>query len=298
MGSAVLTAFLFAFSAIFGGRSARIFGSFTANMGRVIVALTLLGIWSFTFGKGFSGVGLQWLILSGCVGFGLGDMALFGALPRIGPRLSLLLTQCLAGPVAGLAEWLWLGQKISFREGSCGILILSGVAVALLPNGKIPTPRFFWSGVGFGVLSALGQGLGAVISRKANALNFASHTAIDGGTAAFQRMLGGFLVTTIFILIVNRRRSFHFTVTPMKKLPVGWHLILLNGLAGPCLGVGFYQYALSTTPSAIVLAIVATSPVIVMLLQFFTGEEKPGVISILGALVAVGGAVALASIQG
>ena len=298
MGSAVLTAFLFALSAIFGGRSARIFGSLTANMGRVVVALTLLGTWSFTFGKGFSGVGLQWLIFSGCVGFGLGDMALFGALPRIGPRLSLLLTQCLAGPVAGLAEWLWLGQKISLREASCGVLILLGVAAALFPSGKIPNPRFFWSGVCFGILSAFGQGFGAVISRKANAVNFASQTVIDGGTAAFQRMLGGFLVTAIFILVVNRRHKIHLPVTPLKKFPVGWHYIFLNGLVGPSLGVGFYQYALSTTPSAIVLAVVATSPVIVMLLQFFTGEEKPGVVSILGAIVAVGGAVALATIKG
>ena len=298
MGSAVLTAFLFALSAIFGGRSARIFGSLTANMGRVVVALTLLGIWSFTFGKGVSGVGLQWLIFSGCIGFGFGDMALFGALPRIGPRLSLLLTQCLAGPVAGLAEWLWLGQKISLREASCGIFILIGVAVALLPNGKTPPPRFFWSGVGFGILSAIGQGLGAVISRKANVLNVASHTVIDGGTAAFQRMLGGFLVTAVFILVVNRQRSLQFNATPLKKLPVGSQYILLNGLAGPCVGVGFYQYALSTTPSAIVLAIVATSPVIVMLLQFSIGEEKPSALSISGALIAVGGAVALASIKG
>lgn len=299
MGSSLLTAFLFALSAIFGGRSARIFGSFTANLGRVVVALVLLGAWAFSFGKGISGVGFQWLLLSGCIGFGFGDMALFGALPRIGPRLSLLLTQCLAGPVAGVAEWFWLHQRIPLSEIGFGLLILIGVAVALLPNGKIPVPRFFWSGVGFGVLSALGQGIGAVVSRKANAVNVLAGTPIDGGTAAFQRMLGGFCVTAIFIFLVNRTRKIPRPPRAAGgKFPVGWHYILLNGLVGPSIGVGFYQFALSTTPSALVLAIVATSPVIVMVLQYFTGEEKPGIIPMFGAVVAVGGAVGLAMMKG
>ena len=169
--------------------------------------------------------------------------------------------------------------------------------MALLPNGIIPTPRFFWAGVGFGILSALGQGMGAAISRKANEINLAAGTQIDGGTAAFQRMLGGFFITALFILIANRNRKAPVRARISGKLPSGWHNILINGLVGPSLGVGFYQYALSTTPSAIVLAIVATSPVIVMILQFFLGEEKPSVISVCGACVAVGGAAVLATLK-
>ncbi|MEO7933617.1 MAG: DMT family transporter [Chthoniobacterales bacterium] len=297
MGPAILTAFLFALSAIFGSRSARVFGSTTANLGRVIVALAMLGLWAFTFGKGLHGAGIYWLMFSGCIGFGFGDMALFGALPRIGPRLSLLLTQCLAGPVAGLVEWVWLKQKISFPEGICGAVILIGVAVALFPSGKTPVHRFFWSGVGFGVLSALGQGTGAVLSRKANWINLAAATPIDGGTAAFQRMLGGFLITAILILSLKRGGRIGFLAPETGQLRRGWHYILINGLVGPSIGVGFYQFALSTTPSAIVLAIVATSPVIVMLLQYFMGEEKPGALSIAGAFVAVGGAIVLATMK-
>ena len=298
MASALLTAFLFSLSAIFGGRSARLFGAMTANLGRVIVAIFMLGLWSFTFGKGLSGAGIYWLILSGCIGFGFGDMALFGALPRIGPRLSILLTQCLAGPVAGLAEWIWLGQKIRLAEAVCGLFILIGVLAALMPTSKSSVNRFFWSGVGFGILSALGQGIGAVISRKAGWINLAAATPIDGGTAAFQRMLGGFFITVVFIYCFRRGEKITFLTPQTHRLRPGWHNILINGLVGPSIGVGFYQYALTSTPSAIVLAIVATSPVMVMLIQFYTGEEKPGKLSIAGALVAVGGAVALATMKG
>jgi len=298
MGSAVLTAFLFALSAIFGGRSAGIFGSLAANLGRVLVALVMLALWAFTLGHGLNGAGIYWLLLSGCIGFGFGDMALFGALPRIGPRLSLLLTQCLAGPIAGAVEWLWLGQKIWPSEALCGGVILLGVAAALRPSSRVPANRFFWVGAGYGVISAFGQGIGAVLSRKANAINLAAATQIDGGTAAFQRMLGGFLVTIIFVLVVKRSGSLGFFVPETRRLRHGWHYILINGLVGPSIGVGFYQLALTTTPSGIVLAIVATSPVIVMLMQGFLGEEKPGAWSIAGALVAVGGAVFLAMSKG
>ncbi|HEX8371230.1 MAG TPA: EamA family transporter [Chthoniobacterales bacterium] len=298
MSPAIFTAFLFALSALCGARSARIFGSAIANLGRIIIALLLLGLWAFTFGKGLAGAGLYWFIISGCIGFGFGDMALFGAFPRIGPRLALLLTQCLAGPVAGLVEWVWLEQTIAPAEAVCGAAILVGVAAALLPDGTIPATRSFWIGVGFGIISAIGQGVGAVISRKANWINLAAATPIDGGTAAFQRMLGGFTVTLLCILALSNWRRTRFLAPGTRRLQPGWHYMVLNGLLGPALGVGCYQWALSTTPSAIVLAIVATSPVIVMLLQYLTGEEKPGLLSIAGAFVAVGGAVALASLQG
>ena len=298
MSSAIITACLFAISALCGARSARIFGSATANLGRIVIALVLLGLWAFTFGKGIAGEGLWWFIISGCIGFGFGDMALFGAFSRIGPRLTVLLTHCLAGPLAGVIEWIWLGQIISLSEAFCGAVILVGVAAALLPDRKMPANTVFWSGVGFGVLSAVGQGAGAVISRKANWLNLAAATPIDGGTAAFQRMLGGFVVTVLCVMALSKWRSTSFLAPDSGKLRPGWHYMALNGLLGPSLGVGFFQFALSTTPSAIVLAIVATCPVIVMLLQSFTGEEKPTALSVAGALVAVGGAIALTQLKG
>ncbi len=294
MSSAVLTAFLFALSAIFGARSVRVFGALTANLGRVVVALVLLGFWAFAFGKGVAGAGFSWFLLSGCIGFGFGDMALFGALSRVGPRLAILLTQCLAGPVAGLAEWIWLGQKIPPTEIAFAMVILAGVAAAIRPEGEMRVRPHFWAGIGFGVLSAIGQGIGAVVSRKAALVNLLAVTPVDGGTAAFQRMLGGFAVTALFILTRRNRSRIGIMAPETGRLRPGWHFILLNGLVGPSIGVGFYQFSLSTTPSAIVLAIVATSPVIVMLIQYFLGEEKPGKISIAGALLAVAGAIALA----
>lgn len=76
-----------------------------ANVSRLLIALVLLGVWSHVWGGGLGGSGLPWFFLSGAIGFGVGDMSMFASLPRIGPRLAILITQCLGAPIAGVAEY-------------------------------------------------------------------------------------------------------------------------------------------------------------------------------------------------
>jgi drug/metabolite transporter (DMT)-like permease len=164
----LLTTVCFSLSVIFAARSARILGPSLANLARLLLAAGLLAIWAHAFGGGLKGGGLPWFIVSGVIGFGLGDMALFGALSRIGPRLSILLTQCLAAPIGALAEWMWMGTVLTPAEFGCSAVILGGVAIALAPDhGWEGDQRTFWIGTLFGALAAAGQALGAVVSRKA-----------------------------------------------------------------------------------------------------------------------------------
>jgi drug/metabolite transporter (DMT)-like permease len=62
-------------------------------------------------------------------------------------------------------------------------------------------------------------------------------------------------------------------------------------------GVGCYQWALSTTPSGLVLPIIATSPLVTIVLSFFLEKLRPTRRAVLGGLVAVAGAVALTDAQ-
>jgi drug/metabolite transporter (DMT)-like permease len=73
-----------------------------------------------------------------------------------------------------------------------------------------------------------------------------------------------------------------------------WLWVVLNGLAGPAVGVGCYQWALSTTASGIVLPIVATTPVVTIPFAYFIDGDRPAPRSVIGGLIAVGGSVALA----
>ena len=172
----------------------------------------------------------------------------------------------------------------------CAALILIGVAVALAPDrGPLIDRRVFWLGVLAGVGSALGQGLGAVISRKANEVAQLAHFPIDGGTAAFQRILGGVLVTLIAFAFL--RKSSPGTPAPQWRAAAPW--TVANALVGPAIGVGCFQWALATTRSGVVLPIVATSPVVTILLAWQIDGTRPTSRAVLGGVLAVAGAVAL-----
>src|SRR4029077_16905521 len=140
-----------------------------------------------------------WLFfLSGCIGFGLGDMALYQALPRLRPRLTILMVHCLAAPFAALTEWLWMGTALSFAQISWALVILAGVAIALAPSEHLHIPRnVLLVGIALGLVAAGGQAGGAVVSRKAYVIVKANGLSIDGLTAAYQRILGGLLFAAL-----------------------------------------------------------------------------------------------------
>ncbi|MEK0447171.1 MAG: hypothetical protein RLZZ399_2492 [Verrucomicrobiota bacterium] len=292
---AIFTTFLFSFSVLFASRSVQYVGGMPANVTRLTGAMVLLGIWAHGFGGGFGGAGLSWFLWSGLIGFGMGDMALFGALPRIGPRLAILLTQCLGAPIGGLAEYLILGTTPSVAELICGVVILGGVAIALAPEEQwAGNARRFRLGVCFGVVSALGQGMGGVFSRIGYQAVRDAGEHIDGGTAAYQRIVAGVLVT---VLCWGLLRSFGGRQEEVKSAAV-WKkampYIAGNAFSGPTLGVACFQWALLSNPTATVLPIVATSPLVTMGLAWFFQGNKPSRKAILGGVIAVLGASGLA----
>ena len=181
MLASLLTAVFFSISILFAAESAKAAGPMLANVARLVLATVLLGIWSVTGGHGLGGPALPWFLLSGFIGYGLGDMSMFASLPRIGPRLAILLTQCLATPIAATAEYLWLNTTVGWIDLLTASGILVGVALALAPdNTSTPDRRQFFIGILFGIGSAAGQALGAVVSRKANAVAITKRLATSG----------------------------------------------------------------------------------------------------------------------
>ena len=292
---AFLTTLLFAVSGVCASRSTRLLGGVAANFWRISVATVLLALWANTLGTGLSGKALPYFLISGCVGFGLGDLALYQALPRLGSRLSILLVHCLAAPMAASVEWLWLGTTLTRTQVVCSLTILVGVALALAPGKHLQlTRRALVLGILFGVIAACGQGLGAVLSRKAYQVASVSGQQIDGLTAAYQRILAGWVIAAAGFTLWKWREPLPAEdlsgQTPREQ---AWGWILVNALAGPTLGVGCFQWALSTSPTGIVLPIVAITPIVVIPLARILEHEHPRKRSLLGGAIAVAGAVAL-----
>ncbi len=296
MFAAFLTTIFFSFSAIFGRRVANHLPGTLANLCRLLLCAAVFGVWSHLFGFGISGAAFPILFLSGCIGFGVGDLALFQAYPRLGTRRSMVMIQCLAAPFAALMEWAWLGHAPTWLQAGWGALILLGVGVALMPGKTDAQPtHHLTAGICFGTLAALGQAGGAVLSRKAYAVANAAgqhfQTVGDGVNAAYQRMLGGICVTAVFFLYL--KIAHNPDAARKADWPRAWPWFVGNALAGPSLGVACYQWALMTKPTNIVLPIVATTPLLVIPLAHFLEGERITRRAVIGGVIAVAGVVGL-----
>jgi len=302
MLASFLAAFFFALNATCASHNVRASGPVRANLGRLFVAACVLGLIAHTVGRGFASASVWWFFYSGVIGMGLGDLGVYAALPLLGSRITVLMTQCLAAPIAALGEWLWLGTKLTAAQVWWGVVILAGVAIAITPSKKSP-PRVKVRPIGFvfGVVAACGQGFGALVSRKgvniAEAAGEATHTATFGLNTAYHRILAGLVFTSLWFLVlraINRLpKSAAAVPSPGAPRPNHWWLIA-NGLAGPVLGVGCYQWALATTPSGIVLPIAATAPLLAIPIAFWLEGDRPPRRAIVGGVLAVAGCAALA----
>ncbi|HLX71206.1 MAG TPA: DMT family transporter [Verrucomicrobiae bacterium] len=296
MLAAFLATILFSFSAITGRRLSHFVSGTQANLARLVLASLVLGTISLLFGLGIRRAAFPLLFLSGCVGFGMGDLAMFQAYPRIGARRTILLIQCLAAPFGALLEWLWLNRAPTITQAVYGSIILVGVGIGLMPGKAEARPTDgVVVGTLFGVLSAFCQGGGAVISRKAyavaDAAGYSFHTAADGINAAFQRTLGGISISVLFLLYL---KIAHKPVATAKaNWRSGWLWAIGNGLCGPAFGVSCYQWALMTEKTSIVLPIVATTPLVVMPLAHYWEGDRITWRTLLGGVIAVAGVVGL-----
>lgn len=303
MLAALLSTFLFSISVICGHRTARLIGGVEANFWRLLLGALLLGAWANTVGKGLTGDALPIFLLSGFIGIGIGDAGFFEALPRLGSRLSVLLIQCLSAPLAAVVEWLWLGTTLGGVQVLCALVTLAGVGVVLAPGDHLTIPRRqLVAGILFAILGAAGNGLGAVLSRKAYAIAHAAGESLDGGTAAYQRILGGLIVAAVLVLLVKRRfvrlpneaATSADTAGTRDKWRKIWPWVAVNSLAGQALGVSCMQWALEHTPSGVVMAVIALTPIVVIpLARVFEGERVTAR-SLAGGAIAVAGAAGLA----
>jgi drug/metabolite transporter (DMT)-like permease len=298
MLASILTTILFALSTVFASRSAKAIGGLAANFWRLVSGVLLLGLWAHLGGEGLRGAALPVFLLSGVIGFGVGDTAYFQALRLLGPRLCILMTQCLAAPIAAVTEWVWLGRPLGPRQILFGAMTLAGVALAVMPRKGEAGPaagRISWWGLFLGILAAAGQGIGAVLSRKAYGVAALHGESIGGVTAAYQRILGGLAVGGAFIAW-RWWREWRRAGGPgpaRSGLRGAWGWVLANAVAGSVLGVSCYQWALRTTEAGVVLPIVATAPIVIIPFLYFIDGEKPTRRSVWGAAISVAGVAGL-----
>mgnify|MGYP000858215988 CR=1 FL=1 len=288
---ALLTALFWSGSGICSARSAKALGVLTVNRSRLILALAGLGMTAWILDRACWGPGAWWFVLSGMIGLGMGDIAMYAAYRLLGTRLTILLTQALAVPGAWIVEWLWLRGDPQLHRAPWALLILVGLAIALWPQRGAATPPDRWRGLLFGIGSAAGLAISAVVSRRGYAAE-----ALTGLESAVLRNAGGLAVMLALwplqIAMIRARRRMGQTVVG-GDWRGGWPWLIGAAILGPGVGVACYQLALAEAPSGAVQAVVATTPILVMPLAWLIDGEKPEPRSIMGSLIAVGAVIGM-----
>jgi drug/metabolite transporter (DMT)-like permease len=210
-----------------------------------------------------------WLGISGIIGLSLGDAFLFQAYKEIGPRLGLLLLSL--APVFGAAiAWIFFGQVLTLLQIAGIIITLAGISWVVLArpdehaqNVRKATRR----GVLFGVLAALGQAAGLVLSQQGMTGNFSPFA----GTLI--RMLAAFV--TLWI-VAGFQKQAGATVVSMRRQPAAFGWIAFGALFGPVLGVSASLLAVQHADIGVASTLMALPPVFMLPISYFVFKERFG----------------------
>ena len=213
---------------------------------------------------------LKWIILSGIIGIGFGDLFLFIVMERLGPRRTGILF-ALNASLAALLAWLLLDEALTFMIIFALIFGFFGIVLAVIygdPKTNVRewelTEPPLWLVAGAGLLAAFGQVDGVLILRPI------MEQGTDPLQVTFIRVLaaGVFLWSIIF---------FEKNKTKIWKIPPAdiCRHIAGNGFFGPSFGLFLFLKALETGQVAKVSMLVAISPVLMFPFICFQAKKIP-----------------------
>ncbi len=241
------------------------------NLLRCTLALLGFGVlWALLGGARPSPVAWLGLIVSGALGFALGDHLYFAALPRVGVQTSAVIGLANV-PLAALGGWLWLDQPLPARVLVSMGVVLAGVLLVLCDGSGTETKGGSARG---GHLLALG----AAISWAAATLG--GHAAMQGAgvfVGAFGRLLGALLGALLLILLVALRRGgslrqeLHHLARPFRS-PSLLSLLAPAVLCASLLNLIPFHFALQALPGAIGALLFSCTPLFTLPLAPLFGE--------------------------
>ena len=222
------------------------------------------------------------LALSGVIGIGLGDTAFFLALNNLGVRKTLLL-ETVAPPLSAFLGFILIGEIISPQLWLGIVLILFGVIWVIWERSERNLVVEYRIGLIWGMLAAISQSLGAVLSRMA-LLN----SEINPLESSLIRLMAGSAIALFLSLIPIFSADKSLTAT-IKSLPARTILIIfLASFGGTYLGIWLQQISFKYTSIGIAQTLLATSPLFSLVIALVR-KEKVTLRSFLGVTLAIVG---------
>lgn len=220
------------------------------------------------------------LFISGVVGIGLGDTVFFESLNCLGSRRALLL-ESLAPPLTAFLALLFLDEAL-VSQAWLGIgLTIAGVAWVVVEQTPEAVHRYLrpWRGITFGLLAALAQASGSVMSRAALV-----NSDISPLWSTLVRLAAGVLILCCWLLI--RKPSPH-EITALKS-PRFLAVLAAAAFFSTFLAIWLQQTAYKYTAAGIAQSLTSTSPLFVLPIAVVLGETV-SLRAVLGVVVAIAG---------
>lgn len=262
-------------------------GSLNVNLLRLPLALVYLCIFTFfTRGNALptdaSTHQWTWLLLSGIVGFVIGDLFLFKSFMHIGSRFSMLI-MTLVPPITALLGWLFLDESLTWFYLFGMILTVSGIVLAINSHKNIETKKFSKHsirGILYAIGGALGQSGGLVLSKigMQNYNPFAS-TQI--------RIIAGIIGFTLIMIFMKRIK---LGVAALKNKE-GMKGIIIGSFFGPFIGVSLSLFAVQHANTGVASTIMSIVPILIIPPSILFFKQKVTVAEIAGAILSVAGIV-------
>lgn len=240
-----------------------------------------------------------WLALSGLVGYVFGDYCLFNSYIIFGSKFGQLF-MTMAPPTAGIAGWLFLGERMSGYAWLAMAVTLLGIAMSILAKDSADAGHRFRlrlklpvRGILFGLGAGLGQGLGLVLSK----VGLEAYTAVlpadspEGVVFAlpfagtFIRAVFGFMGFALLLACTHRMAQVGAGLANRR----GMVFALLTTLFGPFMGVSLSLMAVQHTQAGIASTLMALTPVLIIVPYALVYKQKVKPMEVVGALVTVGG---------
>ncbi|MBQ3699331.1 MAG: DMT family transporter [Prevotella sp.] len=266
-------------------------GNLTLNVLRMALALifSVILFWSVT-GLPLPPVGsieaCGWMLLSGLVGYVIGDFCLFQCYIIIGSRYGQLF-MTLAPLAAALMAWIALDQQMAPMSIVAMLVTLIGIGISVLGRGehhkvslKLPL-----NGVLFAIGAALCQGIGLVLS-KIGMDHYETGAMPDWlipFSANFLRCIAGIIGFSILLYFREGFKPLREALHDRKGMTVA----TATTIFGPFVGVGFSLMAVQYTSAGIASTLMALTPIIIILPSYWLFHQRITWRAVLGAVISV-----------
>ena len=269
-------------------------GNLTLNVLRMSLALVFsLVLFGVVTGNplpsGASAEAAGWMLLSGLVGYVIGDYCLFQCYIIIGSRYGQLF-MTLAPLAAALMAWVTLGQQMTQMGIVAMLVTLLGISISVLGHGEHHrvTLKLPLSGVLFAIGAAVCQGIGLVLSKIGM-----DHYELSADmpdwlvpfNANFYRCIAGIIGFGLLLYFRGEIGLLREAMHDRKGLSVA----TATTIFGPFVGVGFSLMAVQYTAAGIASTLMAMTPIIILLPSYWLFHEKITWRAVLGAIISVFG---------